>query len=151
MVNGPIRVLFHVDSLAMGGGPQSKVRRLALGLDRGWFDPIVSYFWEAGPYGADLQRGGVRVDRIVPCPPGGNGANEAVRQIRELAPQIFHSFSCRKNANDVWAAHQAETPVIVTSRGNVRYWADAQCHDAFRIRVLRGGGAGSARGGRPPS
>jgi len=125
MVNGPIRVLFHVDSLAMGGGPQSKVRRLALGLDRGWFEPIVSYSREWGPYGEELQCGGVQVERIVPCPPGVNGANEAVRQIRELAPQIFHSFSLRQNAEDVWAAHQAETPVIVTARGNIRYWAAA--------------------------
>src|SRR6516164_5687565 len=124
MVNGPIRVLFHADSLAIGG-LEKKVVRLALGLDRSRFEPIVSYSWEWGHYGERLQRGGVRVDRIVPRPPGANGAKEAVRRIRELAPQIFHSFSCQKNAEDVWAARQAETPVIVTARGNTRYWADA--------------------------
>src|SRR6516225_3257907 len=124
MVNGPIRVLFHADSLAIGG-LEKKVVRLALGLDRSRFEPIVSYSWEWGPYGEKLQRGGVQVERIVPRPPGANGAKEAVRRIRELAPQIFHSFSCQKNAEDVWAARQAETPVIVTARGNTRYWADA--------------------------
>src|SRR6516164_6477407 len=123
MVNGPIRVLFHVDSLSIGG-LEKKVVRLALGLDRSRFESIVSYSREWGPYCEELQRGGVRVERIVPCPPGRNGANEAVGQIRELAPQIFHTFSCRKNADDVWAAHQAEVLVIVTARGNVRYWAD---------------------------
>ena len=124
MVSWPVRVLFHVDALAIGG-LEKKVMRLALGLDRSRFEPIVSYCREWGPYGEDLRRGGVQVCRIVPCAPERNGANEAVRQIRELAPQIFHSFSIQQNAEDVWAARQAEVPVIITARFNVRHWAQA--------------------------
>jgi glycosyltransferase involved in cell wall biosynthesis len=124
MVSWPIRVLFHIDTLAIGG-LEKRVMRLALGLDRSRFEPIVSYCREWGPYGEDLQRGGVQVCRIVPCAPGRNGANEAVCQIREMAPQIFHSFSCQQNAEDAWAARQAEVPVIITARSNVRHWAEA--------------------------
>lgn len=122
MVSGPIRVLLHVDTLSIGG-LEKKVAWLALHLNRSRFEPIVSYSREWGPYGEALQRGGVPVHRIVPCSPGRHDANEAVCRIRELAPQIFHSFSCQQNAEDVRAAHQARTPVIITSRNNVRHWA----------------------------
>ena len=53
---------------------------------------------------------GVPVERIVP------GAPDAVRQIRELAPDIFHSFAGRQDANDVLAAHEAGVPLIFTAR-----------------------------------
>jgi glycosyltransferase involved in cell wall biosynthesis len=121
-VSQPIRVLFHVDSLTIGG-LEKKVTRLALGLDRRRFEPIVSYSWEWGPLAGELQRGGVQVEQIVPRAPGRAGANEAVERIRDLAPQIFHSFSCRQNADDVWAAREAKAPVIISSRGNLRHWA----------------------------
>jgi glycosyltransferase involved in cell wall biosynthesis len=120
----PIRVLFHVDTLALGG-LEKKVARLALRLNRGRFEPIVSYSKDWGPCGDDLQRNGVPVHRIVPRARWRGEADEAVGRIRELAPQIFHSFSCQKNADDVRAARQAGTPCIVTSRSNVRYWAAA--------------------------
>ena len=119
-----IRVLLHVDSLAIGG-LEKKVTRLALRLDRRRFEPVVSYSGEWGLLGEELRRGGVEVERIVPRAPGRAGANQAVERIRDLEPQIFHSFSCRQNADDVWAAREAKAPVIVTSRGNMRHWAPA--------------------------
>ena len=83
-----VRVLLHVDSLEAG----SIVERLAAGLDRKHFCPIV---WHAA---------------------GELGTSEAVQRIRGLAPDIFHSFSSHQNANDVRAAHDAGVPLIFTAR-----------------------------------
>lgn len=117
-----VRILFHLDSLILGG-LEKKVTRLALLLDRARFEPIVSYSRDWGPFGEELLRNGVPVERIVPCAAGSAAAHKAVRQVRDLAPRIFHSFSCRRNKEDVWTAREAGTPIIITARGNMRDWA----------------------------
>lgn len=120
-MNPPIRVLLHVDSLAIGG-LEKKVMQIALRLDRERFEPLVSYSKEWGACGEELQRRNVRVERLTPCAPESPGASEAVHQIRRLAPDLFHSFSCRQSADDVWTARKAGVPVILTARGNMRHW-----------------------------
>jgi len=122
MGNHRIRVVFHLDSLALGG-LEKKVAQLALGLNRERFQPVVTYSWQWGPFGDELRRQGVAVELIVPAAPGTDGATAAVQKIRDLSPYIFHSFSCRHDAFDVWAARQAQTPFVITARGNMRYWA----------------------------
>ncbi len=118
----PIRVLFHIDSLYIGG-LERKVKRLAMGLDRSRFLPIMSYSTNWGVYGVELQESGIQVERITPGPAGSEDESQSIRKIRDLAPHVFHSFSCKKTADDARAANRAGTPVIITNRGNVRHWA----------------------------
>jgi glycosyltransferase involved in cell wall biosynthesis len=61
--------------------------------------------------------------QIQPGPAGEN--DSAVDQIRAIAPDVFHSFSCRRNANDVITAAAAAVPVILTNRDSVRFWDPA--------------------------
>ncbi len=117
-----IRVLFHLDWL-LTGGLERKVCRIAKNLDPERFCPVVSYAWDWGPCGDDLRSAGIPVHRNLPWTPHQPPAHEAVRQIREIGPQIYHSFSCGHNAHDVWAANEAKVPVIMTARGGVRSWA----------------------------
>ena len=117
-----IRVLFHLDWL-ITGGLERKVCRIAKNLDPERFDPVVSYAWDWGPLGDDLRSAGIPVHRILPWTPYQPPALEAARQIRELGPQIYHSFSCGHNAHDVWAANEAKVPIIMTARGGMRSWA----------------------------
>ena len=117
-----IRVLFHLDWL-LTGGLEKKVCRIAKNLDRERFYPVVSYAWDWGPCGDDLRRAGIPVHRILPSAAYQPQAMEAVRQVREIGPHIYHSFSCGRNAHDVWTAHQAKVPVIMTARGGMRFWA----------------------------
>jgi glycosyltransferase involved in cell wall biosynthesis len=121
-VSGPIRVLFHLDSLAVGG-LERKVTQLALRLDRKRFEPMVSWSWKWGVYGEELQSAGIPVVQIVPAAARCVGVGKATQQIRELAADIFHTFSCRQNASDVLVAHRANVPVIISARDNVRHWA----------------------------
>ncbi len=118
----PIRILFHVDSLVIGG-LEHKVLQLVLRLDRKRFEPIVSWSWRYGICGEQLQMAGVPVVKIVPFAANCPGVGEATRQIREIAPDIFHTFSCRENASDVVVAHRARVPIIISGRDNVRHWA----------------------------
>ena len=117
-----LKVLFHVDSLAIGG-LEKKVTQLVLSMDRSRFEPVLSYSAEWGPNGEELRRANIPVEFITPGTPGRPDAHAAVNRIRELAPAIFHTFSCRRNAYDVWAAREAGVPVILSSRSNTRYWS----------------------------
>ncbi len=118
----PIRILFHLDTLVIGG-LERKVTQLVLHLDRGQFEPIVSYASAWGPYADELQAAGIPVIRIVPAAAKTLGVGKATAQIRELHPDIFHTFSCRQNVSDVFIAHRAKVPVIISARDNMRHWA----------------------------
>ena len=118
----PIRILFHVDSLVFGG-LERKVFQLVTRLNRERFEPIVSWSWRWGIYGEELQAAGVQVVKIVPFGANCRGIGEATSQIREIAPVIFHTFSCREDSHDVVVAHRAKVPVIISGRDNVRHWA----------------------------
>ncbi len=117
-----VRVLLHVDSLILGG-LERKVAQLALRLDRERFEVTVSYSWEWGIHGEELQRAGIPVLRIVPAAARCKGVGRATQQVRELNPDIFHTFSCRQNASDTLVAKRAGVPVIISARDNIRHWA----------------------------
>lgn len=121
-MNEPIRILFQVDSLGIGG-LEKKVTQLALRLCRKRFDVVVAYSQEWGAYGDELRQADIPVARIVPQGKSCPGVAKATQQIREVAPHIFHSFSRCQNANDTLVAHRAGVPVIISSRDNVRHWA----------------------------
>lgn len=113
----PVRVLLHLDYLWLGG-LEKQVANVALRLDRSRFEPIVSWHRRWGRTGEELRRAGVLVVPIAPA--HGEGRAAAIEQIRELAPEIFHSFSCRLSSADVLNARAAGVPIVVTSRSGLR-------------------------------
>jgi len=117
-----IRVLFHTDYL-WSGGLEKKVGNLIEGLDRRRYEPIASWARREGHVADRLAGSGIPVVQINPRP--GEARPRAVQQIKEIAPDIFHSFSCTKDSADVLAAHAAGVPAIITNRGSLRYWDGA--------------------------
>ena len=117
------RILYYVPCLEVGG-TEKKVHDLVLGLPRERFDPVV--FWSCcwGPLGENLRNSGVRVEH-TPLNRA-TGLSEVVQGIREISPDIFHSFSYRRNDMDVRAATEAGVPTIITSRGDIRFWDRSQ-------------------------
>jgi len=89
---------------------KSGLSAFIFGLDRARFGPVVAYSDRWGPVGDRLRAAGTPVHRIpVRQPP------LAEQAIREIASDIFHSFSHRR-AEDVLAARAAGVRVIITSR-----------------------------------
>jgi glycosyltransferase involved in cell wall biosynthesis len=91
-----------------------------MALPRDRFDAVVAWSCYWGPLGDKLKSAGVPVHQL----PFNRAARlgEAVSGIRGIRPDIFHSFSYRKDDRDVRAASEAGVPAIVTARGNVRFW-----------------------------
>ena len=125
------RILFHVDYCWLGG-LEKKVGNLVLGLDRTRFEPILSWHRKWGPVGQQVADAGIRVVQLAPT--HGTGKTDAVRKIAELAPEIFHSFSCRSSSADVTNARDAGVPFIVTARGSIRSAEPAHAWEVERNR-----------------
>jgi L-malate glycosyltransferase len=124
--DGRVRVLFHVDYL-WSGGLEKKVENLVLGLDRTRFDPIVSWSRKWGPVGRRIAEAGVPVAQI------NVQHSTAAQRIREVAPDIFHSFSCSRNSADVRAAQAAGVGVIITNRGSMRFWEEGETLQSWEL------------------
>ena len=113
--DGRTRILFHVDYL-WAGGLEKNVGALVLSLDKRRYDPIVSWSRKSGPVARMLEDAGIPVHHInIPHA-------TAVERIAQVAPDIFHSFSCSQNSGDVTAAQAAGVPVIITNRDSTRFW-----------------------------
>jgi glycosyltransferase involved in cell wall biosynthesis len=113
------RVLLYVPLLEIGG-TESRVGRLAAGLDPARFECIAAWSDAWGPVGDRLVDAGIQVTEL---PLNASSPNPtAVHRLREIAPDIFHSFSYKQHAGDVLAAREADVPLIVTSRVNARNW-----------------------------
>jgi glycosyltransferase involved in cell wall biosynthesis len=95
-----------------------------MGLPRDRFEPFVVWSCIWGPFGDSLLHAGVPVCHLPLNEPKRFG--EVVNGIREIRPDIFHSFSYRKEDRDVRAATEASVPTILTSRGDLRFWDRAQ-------------------------
>ncbi len=117
------RILYYVPGLEVGG-TEKNVHDLAMGLPRDRFEPFVVWSCTWGPLGDSLLRAGIPV-RHLPLNDAQRLA-EAVTGIREIRPDIFHSFSYRKDDRDVRAASAAGVATILTARGDLRFWDPAQ-------------------------
>jgi len=103
------------------GGTEQKIERLALGLDRTRFEPIVAWSDRWGPIGDHLRVAGIQVVRL-PVRAKQGGYDEALATVRGLKAHIFHSFNYRNDSADVSAARDAGVPVVLTGRVNIREW-----------------------------
>jgi glycosyltransferase involved in cell wall biosynthesis len=124
--DGRIRVLLHLDYL-WSGGLEKKVENLVLGLDKTRFEPILSWSRKWGPVGRRIEESGVPVVMTAMSRPS------AIARIREIAPDIFHSFSCSKTVADVTAARQAGVPVVITNRSSMRYWEGGEAVQPWEV------------------
>jgi glycosyltransferase involved in cell wall biosynthesis len=102
------------------GGVERNVERLARGLDRTRFEPIVAWCSRWGAIGDRLQLAGVPVVHLPVR--SESGYRESIATFERLEADIFHSFNYRKDARDVLAAREAGVPVILTGRVNIREW-----------------------------
>ena len=113
------RILFYVPGLEVGG-TEKVVHDLATHLPPDRFEPFVTWCSVWGPLGESLRQAGIPL-RCLPLnkPPR---LAEVVAGIREIQPDIFHSFSHHKQGTDVRAATEAGVPVILTARRDMRLW-----------------------------
>ncbi len=131
-----MRVLYYVPCLEVGG-TEKVVHDLAVALPRDRFEVTVLWSCYWGPLGEKLLEAGVPV-RHLPFNEARRFA-EVVEGIREIQPDIFHSFSYRKEDRDVRAGMEAGVRTIITARGDIRHWDPAQSRQEWE--VFRNAGA----------
>lgn len=117
------RILYYIPCLYVGGS-EKKVHDLAASLADDRFDPVVAWSCFSGSLVDSLISAGIPVLHLPLNRP--KQLADVVTAIHQIRPDIFHSFSYRKDDLDVRAALEAGVPTILTSRGDIRFWDDAQ-------------------------
>jgi glycosyltransferase involved in cell wall biosynthesis len=119
---GPIRVAHVIWSLGLGGAEQVVIR-LAAGLDRSRFEPIVVCLDQPGVFAPVAEEAGVPVTAL-----GKRGALDAralVRLERLLVRRRVDVVHTHLWGADFWgrmAARAARTPIILSTAHNVDTW-----------------------------
>lgn len=133
-----LRIALVITELDVGGAEQSLVR-LATGLDRERFSPVVYSLAPLPPTGkdrlvqalrdSDIQVHSLRVRRWWQCR---HAVAELTRLLRQHEPQVVQSFLFHANMVGAWAAKRAHVPhwllgVRVADptwwRGRIERWA----------------------------
>jgi len=118
----PLRVMYVVWSLGLGGAEQVVIR-LAAGLDRRRFQPVICCLDEPGPFAAQAQQQGIEVlalqkrgpfdVRVVP---------RLIRVMRQRQIQVVHTHLWGANLWGRFAARLAGVPAIIVTEHNVDAW-----------------------------
>lgn len=120
--SGKIKVCLIIPTLDQGGA-EKQLAMLACGLDRDNFEPSVIVLTRSGPLESQLQAAGVPVHLI-----GKNKAadpwawRKLLRTIRQIEPDIVHTWIFAANAYGRSAALWAKVPCIVGSERSVDPW-----------------------------
>ena len=129
-----IPVVFYVPQLTVGG-TENQLAELLVQLNRKKFRPAVWCPGAWGPAGDRLSDANIPICRIRLSHRRPISFLQAVRWLREIKPQIFHSFGDGCAALDVLAARLAVVPIVVTSRRNIRHWdPDRKARWSERLR-----------------
>jgi len=139
--NGPIRVLFVIGSLEIGGAEKQLVE-IALGLDRERFAPAVCSLAAGGPLAAALAQGGVPVIEI-----GFQGAARIgtvaalaqipgrllrfIRAVRAFRPDVLHGVLFHAYVLGAIAGVLTRVPIVVASRRSLSLFKKGRVH--FRV------------------
>lgn len=120
--NSPLRVLYVIWSLGLGGAEQVVIR-LAAGLDRTRFTPIICCLNEPGPFASRAHDAGIEVValhkrgpldlRIIP---------RLARLMREQHVGVVHTHLWGANFWGRLAARRAGVPVVIATEHNVDTW-----------------------------
>lgn len=105
------------------GGAEKQLALLAAGLDRERFECHVIALTHSGPYEKVLREQGIAVHVI-----GKRGKLDPtaywrlVRKLREIKPDVVHSWLFAGNSYGRLAAHRTRVPVIVAGERSVDPW-----------------------------
>lgn len=113
----------HIIPTLDQGGAEKQLCLLAAGLDRARFETQVIALTRTGPLEASLRERGIPVHRISKR---GKFDPFALRRltlkIRELAPDVVHSWIFAANCYGRFAARRAGVPVIIAGERCVDPW-----------------------------
>lgn len=105
------------------GGAEKQLTLLASGLDRSRFECHVVVLTHSGPYEAELRESGIEVHVI-----GKRGKFDPTaywrlaRKLKELRPDIVHSWLFAANSYGRMAARRTGVPVIIAGERSVDPW-----------------------------
>jgi len=118
----PTTVAFVIATLDRAGA-ETQMVRLAKGLDRSRFAPVVIALTRSGPLEEELRNAGIDVHvigkrrKIAPL-----AARRLTRLLRRIAPGIVHTWLFTANTYGRHSALAARVPVIVASERCVDPW-----------------------------
>lgn len=121
-LNPPIKVCLIVPTLEQGGA-EKQLAMLACGLDRSHFEPSVVVLTRTGPLESKLRAAGIDVHLIgkkVTADPW--AWYKLFRTIKQIKPDIVHTWIFAANAYGRSAALLAKVPVVVGSERSVDPW-----------------------------
>ncbi len=117
-----IRIAQVIWSLGLGGAEQVVIR-LAAGLDRRRFQPLICCLDAPGPFAAQAEAAGVEVVAMGKRGPADLGAAwRLVRFLRRRAVDVVHTHLWGANLWGRPAAKLAGIPVVVTTEHNLDTW-----------------------------
>ncbi len=117
-----LKVCLIIPTLVKGGA-EKQLTLLAAGLDRNRFECHVVVLTHSGPYEAELRQHGIQVHVI-----GKRGKLDLaaywrlVRKLKEIKPNIVHSWLFAANSYGRMAARRARVPVIIAGERSVDPW-----------------------------
>ena len=117
-----IRVAYAIWSLGLGGAEQVVIR-LAAGLDRRRFEPLICCLDEPGPFATQAEKAGIEVVSLGKRGPlDGGAAHRLARLLSSRGVQTVHTHLWGANFWGRLAGLWARIPVVVTTEHNVDSW-----------------------------
>lgn len=118
----PVKVLYLIWSLGLGGAEQV-VLRLAAGLDRRRFEPMICCLNEPGPFAPDATRHGIRVVALGKRGPLDLAiVGRLIRLMRAQRVAVVHTHLWGANFWGRIAARFARVPVIIAHEHGMQPW-----------------------------
>ncbi|MDX1927219.1 MAG: glycosyltransferase [Pirellulaceae bacterium] len=117
-----LKVCLIIPTLVKGGA-EKQLALLAAGLDRTRFECHVIVLTHSGPYEAELRAQGIQVHVI-----GKRGKLDPsaywrlARKLKELRPDVVHTWLFAGNSYGRMAAHRVKVPVIIAGERSVDPW-----------------------------
>jgi glycosyltransferase involved in cell wall biosynthesis len=116
------RLAYVIWSLGLGGAEQVVIR-LAAGLDRRRFEPLICCLDERGPFAQQAEQAGIEVVAMGKRGPLDAGAaHRLARLFRSRRIEVVHTHLWGGNVWGRLAALWARVPKVVTSEHNLDTW-----------------------------
>lgn len=137
MTSGRIRIVYLAHAFMVGGAEEMVLNLVRHLPDR--FEPIVCCINQAGPIGEEIRKTGVpfHVLRLDPGLLRPWHVLGIARHLRELHPDIVHTFLLTASLYGRFGAILAGVPIIIGTEVNI--YAHKQAHHALAERLLMRG------------
>lgn len=124
-------VVFYIPHLDLGGA-EKRLVTIVRGLDRRRFLPVLWHSGASTPLVDEVRERGIDVFTVARTAESFKSWASILRGYRA---SIFHSFNHRPDCEDLLAAAEADIPVLILSRGNLRHWdTSGRQYDWERVR-----------------